>query len=273
MLRKITIVLVLLLLCAATVTPAFAIVYGEPDGNDHPYVGSLVLVLPGDIFFQFCSGTLISADVFLTASHCTEPIDGILAAFPGSQMLVTFDPTISAGGTFYSGTWHTNPDYNNFQGQYGRSNPGDVAVVKLDESPGITPARLPSAGLLDELKDAHLLKETLFTAVGYGAVRETNRGAFNAIQNDNLDRNRGDQEFLSLNKSWLTLSMNLATGNQGTCYGDSGGPHFIHLDGVETDIIASVTVTGDAPCKATDVTYRMDTDSARKFLGNYVPLP
>jgi secreted trypsin-like serine protease len=108
--------------------------------------------------------------------------------------------------------------------------------------------------------------------VGYGTVRETNRTGFDAIL-DNMDRNKVDQEFLSLTKAWLTLSMNLATGNGGTCYGDSGGPHFIHLNGAETNIVASVTVTGDAPCKATDKTYRMDTESARSFLGDFVDLP
>jgi hypothetical protein len=67
--------------------------------------------------------------------------------------------------------------------------------------------------------------------------------------------------------------MNLATGNGGTCYGDSGGPHFIHLNGIETDIVALITVTGDAVCKATDKDYRMDTESARTFLSNFVTLP
>jgi secreted trypsin-like serine protease len=67
--------------------------------------------------------------------------------------------------------------------------------------------------------------------------------------------------------------MNVSTGNGGTCYGDSGGPHFIHLDGVETNIVVSVTVTGDAPCKASDKTYRVDTESARSFLSNFVDLP
>ncbi len=188
-------------------------------------------------------------------------------------MLVTFDPTISEASTFYTGVWHTNPNYNNFQGQYGASNPGDVAVIVLDQSPpAITPARLPEAGLLDELKAEHLLDDTLFTAVGYGTVRVTNRTGNQGIL-DNLDRNRVDQQFLSLTGSWLTLSMNLATGNGGTCYGDSGGPHFIHLDGVETNIVAAVTVTGDSVCKATDKDYRLDTESARSFLGNYVELP
>lgn len=126
--------------------------------------------------------------------------------------------------------------------------------------------------MLDALKDSHVLNATRFTAVGYGTVRVTNRTGFDAIL-DNLDRNRVEQGFLSLTKAWMTLSMNLSTGNCGTCYGDSGGPHFIHLDGAETNIVASITVTGDAPCKASDKTYRMDTPMAREFLGQFVDLP
>jgi secreted trypsin-like serine protease len=61
--------------------------------------------------------------------------------------------------------------------------------------------------------------------------------------------------------------MNPSTGNAGTCYGDSGGPHF--LDGV----LVSITVTGDAMCKATDKTYRVDTPWAREFLSQFVTLP
>jgi secreted trypsin-like serine protease len=266
--RVITVITVFILLLVSTL-PASAIVYGEPDGNAHPFVGSIVVRIPGQGLFQFCSGTLIAANVFLTASHCTAPLDSILAEHPGSEVLVTFDSTITEGGTFYTGTWHTNPAYLTGNGQ---SDTHDVAVIILDQAPGITPAQLPTAGLLDELKAGHVLKDTLFTVVGYGAVRETNRTGFQGIL-DNLERRRADQEFLSLTNAWLTLSMNLATSNGGACYGDSGGPHFIHLDGEETSIIASITVTGDAVCKATDTTYRMDTESARSFLANYVALP
>jgi len=259
-----------LTLLLALVASALAISYGIPDGNAHPNVGSIVLIIPGRGVFQICSGTLISERVFLTTSHCTAPLDRFLASYPGAQVVVTFDPTISASGTFYSGVWHTNPAYFTAKGA---DDPGDVGVIVLDEAPpGITPARLPTAGLLDELKDSHVLKDTQFTAVGYGNVRETNRTGFAGIL-DNLDRNRVDQGFLSLTDAWITLSMNMATDNGGTCYGDSGGPHFVHLDGVETNIVAAVTVTGDAPCKATDKDYRVDTDAARSFLGNYVSLP
>jgi len=268
--RLITITAVVALLFVFTL-PALAITYGEPDGNDHPFVGSMVLSVPGEGLFQWCSGTLISENVFLTASHCTAPVDAVLASIPGAEMLVTFDPTISESGTFFTGTWYTNPNFG-FSGPGGVSDPGDVAVIVLDQAPGITPASLPPAGMLDELKANHVLKDTRFTAVGYGTVRVTNTTGFQGIL-DNLDRNRVEQGFLSLTKAWMTLPMTLITGNGGTCYGDSGGPHFIHLDGVETNIVASITVTGDAPCVATDKTYRMDTESARGFLSNFVDLP
>jgi secreted trypsin-like serine protease len=72
---------------------------------------------------------------------------------------------------------------------------------------------------------------------------------------------------------WLKLSMNPSTGSGGTCYGDSGGPHFLGAGAGETNIVVSLTVTGDTPCRATDVTYRTDTASARAFLGQFVTLP
>jgi len=270
--RCLATVMGLLALLLVFVLPAVAITHGEPDGNDHPNVGSIVIDIPDLGLFQWCSGTLIAEYVFLTASHCTAPLDGVLADFPDAQVLVTFDPTISPGATFYTGVWHTNPAYNAFSGPGGSADPGDVAVIVLDSAPPITPASLPPAGMLDQLKDDHILKDTRFTAVGYGTVRDTNHTGFQGIL-DNLDRNRAEQGFLSLTKAWLTLPMTPSNGNGGTCYGDSGGPHFIHLNGVETDIVASITVTGDAVCKATDKTYRMDTESARSFLGEFVTLP
>jgi V8-like Glu-specific endopeptidase len=253
--------------------PVLAITYGEPDGNAHPFVGAMVFRFPDGSFGEICTGTLIAADVFLTASHCTVFLDDFLEANPGTELLVTFDPTIDDNATYYTGQWYTNPNYNAGRGQGGVSDTGDVAVILLDTAPpGITPARLPAAGLLDQLKASNTLRTTRFTAVGYGTIRETNRTGFQGIL-ENLDRNRVEQGFLSLTNAWMTLSMNLATGNGGTCYGDSGGPHFIHMNGVETNIVASITVTGDATCKATDKTYRMDTASARNFLANFVTLP
>jgi V8-like Glu-specific endopeptidase len=138
--------LIALVLIALSATPAPAIVYGEPDGNDHPFVGVLVLRQADGHVSRWCSGTLIAERVFLTAAHCTFDLDEVLVATPGAQFLVTFDPIISETGTFFTGTWHTNPNYNDFQGQLGHSDPGDVGVIVLDQAPGITPAQLPTAG-------------------------------------------------------------------------------------------------------------------------------
>ena len=69
--------------------------------------------------------------------------------------------------------------------------------------------------------------------------------------------------------SWIQLSMNPSTGSGGTCYGDSGGPHFL----ADTNTVVSLTVTGDRWCRATDVTYRLDIEPARAFLGQFLTLP
>ncbi len=63
--------------------------------------------------------------------------------------------------------------------------------------------------------------------------------------------------------------MNPSTGDGGTCYGDLGGPHFLG----DTNMVVSVTVTGDITCRATDVTYRLDIELARAYLAQFVPLP
>ena len=55
----------------------------------------------------------------------------------------------------------------------------------------------------------------------------------------------------------------------GTCFGDSGGPHFVGTSAV----VASVTSWGDGSCRALDQTQRTDTPSVRAFLGRFVKLP
>src|SRR5215213_10445714 len=131
--RRMLTVAAVLALVLIVALPASAITFGEPDGNAHPFVGSMVLRIPDEGVFQWCSGTLIASNVFMTASHCTAPIDDYLAEHPGSEMLVTFDPIISESSTFYTGTWHTNPQYLNSNGY---DDPGDIAVIVLDQSPG-----------------------------------------------------------------------------------------------------------------------------------------
>jgi len=233
----------------ALAAPAAAITYGSPDGTGHPNVGGLVAAQAySDGTWIYCSGTLIAPRVFLTAAHCAE----------GDRVRVTFDPAYQDGDKVYAGTWHADPLYNGAQ-----SDPHDIAVVVLDTTPKITPARLPAAGSLSNLPT-----NQQFTSVGYGAHEVTNSPGGHQYLYDDV-RMVGTGTLNSINPAWLRISMNPATGDAGTCYGDSGGPNF--LGG--TDIVAATTITGDAVCRATNVDYRLDTPSARNFLAAYVTLP
>jgi V8-like Glu-specific endopeptidase len=226
---------------------AFAITNGEPDGERHPNVGALLAPTPySDGTWVTCSGTLIAPRVFLTAAHCDQGV---------ARVAVTFDSRYDAAtGKTYWGTWYADPAYSQAQ-----SDPHDLAVVVLDRSvKGLTPARLPAAGSLGTLTAG-----TRFTSVGYGAqsvtieqgptfhyadIRYVASGGLNAV-----------------NPAWLRISMNPAKGDGGTCYGDSGGPHFAP-DGT----IVAVTTTGDIPCKASDKAYRIDTRIAHDFIDGLV---
>jgi len=77
--------------------------------------------------------------------------------------------------------------------------------------------------------------------------------------------------FDSLNGGYLRLSMNPATGDGGTCFGDSGGPNFLNVKGSRT--LVAITITGDSVCRATNVVYRLDTAASRAFLAPYLTLP
>jgi hypothetical protein len=261
--RRVALAALVVVAGLAVAGSAQAITFGQPDGNRHPQVGGLVAEWrePGtpDLF---CSGTLISPTVFLTASHCTQGLAEL--AIAPDEVSVTFDPTFDADSVLLGGTYHTHPELG-FSGPGGKSDPHDIAVIVLDAPvTGVTPARLPALNLLDTLA----LKAQRFTTVGYGTVREDKRRGPHSIL-DNAERRFATQGFRSLTKSWLNLSMNPSTGSGGTCFGDSGGPHFLG----DSDLIVSITITGDATCRATDVTYRVDTASARAFLDDFVTVP
>jgi secreted trypsin-like serine protease len=78
-------------------------------------------------------------------------------------------------------------------------------------------------------------------------------------------------DFTALRNTWVQLAMNGSRDLGGVCYGDSGGPYYVDIDG--TLILAAVTGWGDRPCYATAMQYRTDTPSARAFLADFVHLP
>lgn len=259
--RKWIVLALVIILSLALVPAAQAITFGEPDGNAHPNVGAMIMEYNGEYYF-ICSGTLIDPQVFLTAAHCTA-VPAAYGVDP-NDVFVTFESDIF-GAALLRGTYYTNPAYG-----HDMHDLNDIAVIVLDEPVfDITPAELPPLGLLDEMKADKELKDQEFVAVGYGELREDKTGGPHALTGDYGVRYFAEQTFLALKPYWLQISMNPSTDSGGTCYGDSGGPHFLG----DSNLVVSITVTGDAWCRATDVTYRLDTDSAQGFLSGFVDLP
>jgi len=163
-----TVISAVLLLAA----PVGAVIDGTSDtANKYANVGVLQLNVEGE-WFDFCSGTLVRADVVLTAAHCTdflveEGSDG----FGPDDLRISFDP--EGDGPYYT-VDHivVHPDWFTAGPRFGNSKHAclappaeDIALVFLDESvAGVTPAPIAEEGYLDTLD----LKNETFTVVGYG---------------------------------------------------------------------------------------------------------
>lgn len=243
-----------------------AIIGGLPTGaSQFASVGALLFdfnrdgIINGDD--EDCTGSLISPTVFLTAAHCVEFLPKT------AQLYVSFAPDLYASGIkVIAATGFT------FDPAYGHDNADlhDLAVVFLPAkaTKGMVTYNLPAAGYLDLVSASGSLSRATFYNVGYG-TGNTPTGV-PGFPYDGV-RKQSMSEFSALEPNWLQLLMNAnATGLGGDCYGDSGGPKFLTSD--PTTILATVT-TGDYVCRATSKDYRLDTRSARAFLGQFVALP
>jgi secreted trypsin-like serine protease len=259
------------LLAAIVASSAYAITYGQQDGTGHPNVGAMLRKRPSDGAYRIaCSGSLISPTVFLTASHCTSFVQSQPPGFRDAW--VTFDPSFTSSTTLPAsaihGTMYTNPLYSQRE-----SDPGDIAVIVLDQPVnGVTPAQLPTAGLLDRMKADGSLKSAQFTNIGYG-VQEPVPGPGGITNAFPMERWSSVSSFWALTPSWMLLNQNHAAGSAGTCSGDSGGPQFLGAGASETNTQVSITIKGDSFCFATNWVYRLDTPQAREFLDDFLSLP
>jgi hypothetical protein len=260
-------------------SPARAITNGFPDTtNTFSNVGAVIAVGTDGKGFQICSGTLISPTVFLTVAHCALYFNDFLAP-EGFKLYISFGNPIpilelTDVNTLIPVTqFIPNPEYvqatdtHPFNPHHG-SDPGDMAVIVLPEfvTQGITPAVLPTLGLLDKLAVKNALHGVLFTDVGYGSQDRL------GTQSNPMPRMFAFSAFESLQPGFLQLSINPVLNNGGACFGDSGGPNFLPVNGAPI-LMAIASVGGDHVCRSTSGNYRLDTASARDFLKNFVTLP
>lgn len=253
--RKLLLAAIAALLAAGS---AGAIINGEPDGTRHPYVVAIGFIdaatnRPG----AFCTGTLVSPTVVVTAGHCT---------FGSARAFVWNDPVWSSRSRPASfGLPVTHPDFNP---ELSTPNTGDLGVVRLAIPIQLaTYGALPPAGYLDDLGRRRGL-EFGVTIVGYGVQ------SLDPLIHTG-ERMLGRARIQNLNSSTVrdyglkTSGVN-GGGRSGTCLGDSGGP-ILHGD---SNLVVGVNSFGkNESCTIGDYSYRTDTAASRAFLGQFVPLP
>ncbi len=283
----------MMLLSAA---PVGAITYGEPDGTAHPYVGFMLFYDPTAPGWYSCSGTLLDADTFLTAGHCTYGIgtDGMaLGPSGGNDVWVTFDETVDLTGwpprsaniteqalyqersryldgnaAFVRGTSHPNPEYDDFA-EFPVNN--DVGVVKLDSPIGLSKyGSLAPLGTVEDIvattpRDPN---DALIETVGYGIqsiqpkpkeVDARYRSTSRIVETDSHQSEGGNLHTLN-NPSAIG-------GRGGSCFGDSGGPLFVPGT---NQVVAVVSYGDSATCHGADYSWRVDIASSHDFIEPYL---
>lgn len=184
------------------------IVGGETTNTtDYP---SVVALEHGDDWF--CSGTLIDQDWVLTAAHCLDDMAGM-------ELQVRLDSTNlnfrNAGRRVAIAETYSHAGYNGVDWD------NDIALVRLAES--ITD-REPTP-----IHRAHTPPATSVWQVGYGATGDSAEGGgiLRRLKTTTIDCARtGDASIAPDN----VVCFDQTDGN-GTCYGDSGGPSFVTIDG------------------------------------------
>ena len=248
--------------------PAGAVIDGTSDtANTYANVGVLQLNVEEE-WFDFCSGTLVRADVVLTAAHCTdflveEGSDG----FGPDDLRISFDPE---GDAPYYTVDHivVHPDWFTAGPCFGNSKHAclappaeDIALVFLDEPvAGVTPASIAEEGYLDTLD----LKNETFTVVGYGTDEFiTGSGASpKAITVFDGIRSYRDVTAIAAHDAFPDRFLKITAG---VCFGDSGGPLF-HGE----TIVALNTWTFSYRCAGPNLEYRVDSAVAQEFLDTYL---
>jgi hypothetical protein len=272
--KRLLILVAAVALALAVISPVSAITGGQPDGDGHPYSGLLI----GDIpsmpgYVWICSGTLIDDDLVLTAGHCTENGEAsnwVMAAFDSEG---PFNWYLASGVA-------THPGYDAANWPFTL----DYGLVFLATAPGITPATLPSEGLLSEMIGTTGQTNWRFVDVGYGQNGVVVGGGpprpnFDYVRKFSVQRyHPGKGAVGALDPTWFVMN-NVPSDQHGSgCGGDSGSGIFPYAEDAFGDTVLAVHTggyrlgnAGQICGRITSLNHRVDIDVVLDWIDGYLP--
>jgi hypothetical protein len=256
--------------------PAYAVDEGVPDFGGHPNVGMMGFDVDGpgpEPTVAWCSGTVISDAVFLTAAHC------LINFPPATAFAVTLEAGAPATPIYRPGRIFDDFPYPfsapapfaeeavihpRFGGDETRTH--DVGLLRFAPGTfaGVTPVRLPRHGQLERA----VRERGSFRLVAHGGDPEWGNGALVILAEGY--RQTATAPLKRLTATQLQLDgRTRVTGQGGLCLGDSGSPQLLGDSNLQLSLFSS----GADDCHGAILGQRLDTPSERRFLAEYVDLP
>ena len=221
-------------------TTADAIIGGHTDSNDAAVVELVEAVgSSGDEYT--CTATFISTSVLLTAAHCVveENHPKIIPSNASFRIMMGTSRSAAKKSDWIAvrrANVHPHPGYDGDAAH-------DVAIIVLDSPVAVTPVAIRRTPITSAMAGSNV------RLVGFGqATRKSG-------PNDGSETKRTVQTTLrSLDGNLVKIGK---TGQQ-ACDGDSGGPAFLSVNGVDTLIATDDLAATDVDCAGGDLYQRVD---------------